>query len=108
MVWTKFLAPFAETVKDNIVEALSPIAQLTAKAQVGQPSRQAVKVLLRHCVIAKAAHLSRLLPPSVMRDLASSADEPVARSCARINSISVEDLGQRAEQLSLPIPEGGM
>ena len=58
----KFVEDFAETVKTKIVTALKPLEQLTARAQVGQPARQAANVLLHHCAAAKAAHLLRMLP----------------------------------------------
>ena len=36
-----FLEDFAETVKTKIATALEPLEQLTARAQVGQPAREA-------------------------------------------------------------------
>ena len=81
---TRPLADFAESVKDKIIGALSPIEQLTVKAQVGQTARQAANVLLQHCV-------ARILPPCVMRDRAATVDAQVARSFARtISEVELE------------------
>ena len=40
----KFLEDFAENVKKEIVTALEPLEQIMARAQVGQPARQAANV----------------------------------------------------------------
>ena len=104
----KFLEDFAETVKTKIVTALETLEQLMARAQVGQPARQAANVLLHHCAAAKAAHLLRMLPPHSTGELANTIDKHIIRSFARINNINEEELEKNSEILSLPISEGGM
>ena len=104
----KFLADFAESVKNKIVKALERLEQITARAQVGQPARQVANVLLHHCVSAKTAHLLRMLPPHITGDLANTVDKHVIQSFARINNVNVDELEHVGEVLSLPLSEGGM
>ena len=75
----KFLEDFTETSKTKIVTALEPLGQLTARAQVGQPARQAANALLHHCAAAKAAHLLRTLPPHSTGELAKTVDKHMSR-----------------------------
>ena len=71
---TTFMRAFATRYQDKTLEALEPMERLLANVQV-QPARQAAKSMLHHCVAAQAAHLLRLLSPSVTTEVAGRYQE---------------------------------
>ena len=52
---TSFMTAFTTCCQDKIMQALAATEQLLTEAQVGQPARQAAKVMFVRCLAAKAS-----------------------------------------------------
>ena len=94
------LADFANSTRTNCVSAMKPVEQPMARAQAGQPSRQAANVLLHHCECTIAAHLQHLLQPVVTNDLANTN---MIRKFARSMHFTDNELCIHNDKTSLPL-----